>query len=80
THCIDRPVDSFLQMTWVTDVAVKLLLPRVVKEISQNLGGSTLGGRKKPWFEKLSREILRPIYRTQIWYRSLRFSRQMSAK
>jgi glycosyl transferase family 25 len=80
TRCIDRPVDTFLQLTWVTDVAVKVLLPRVVQEISQNLGGSTLGGRRKPWMEKLTREIVRPIYRAQIWYRSHQVPQQASAK
>jgi len=80
TRCIDRPVDTFLQMTWVTGVPVKMYLPRVVQEISQNLGGSTLGGRSKSWMQKLTREIYRPIYRTQIWYRSLMFSRKISAK
>ncbi|MCX7387629.1 MAG: glycosyl transferase [Planctomycetota bacterium] len=80
TRCIDRPVDTFLQMTWITGVPVKMLLPRVIQEISQNLGGSTLGGRKKPWMEKFTREILRPIYRTQIWYRALQVSQQASAK
>lgn len=80
TQRIDRPVDTFLQMTWVTGVPVKMLLPRVVQEISQNLGGSTLGARQKPWIEKLMREIVRPIYRAQIWYRSLQVSQQASAK
>ena len=80
TQQIDRPVDTFLQMTWVTGVPVKMMLPRVVQEISQNLGGSTLGGRKKPWMEKLTREIVRPIYRAQIWYQSLKEPQQASAK
>jgi len=80
TQQIDRPVDTFLQMTWITEAPVKMLLPRIVQEISQNLGGSTLGGRKKPWMEKLTREIVRPIYRAQIWYRSLQVSRKVSTK
>jgi glycosyl transferase family 25 len=72
TKNIDRPVDAFLQMTWVTGVPVKVVLPRVVSEISQQIGGSTLGGNGRPWHEKLSREILRPIYRTQIRLRARR--------
>lgn len=80
TQQIDRPVDTFLQLTWVTGVPVKMMLPRVVQEISQTLGGSTLGGRKKPWMEKLTREIVRPIYRAQIWYRAHQVPQQASAK
>lgn len=70
TEHIDRPVDAFLQMTWITGVPVKVVLPRVVSEISQQIGGSTLGGNGRPWHEKLSREILRPIYRTRIRLRA----------
>lgn len=80
TKHIDRPVDTFLQMTWVTGIQVKMVLPRVVEEISQNLGGSTLGGRRKPWMEKLTREIVRPIYRAQIWFHSRRAPQQASIK
>ena len=74
TQRIDRPVDAFLQMTWDTKVPVKVLLPRVITEISQSIGGSTLGWRRKPWLEKLSVDIMRPIYRAQIRYRSARAS------
>ena len=70
TTCIDRPVDAFLQLTWVTGVPVKVVLPRVVSEISQQIGGSTLGGEGRPWHERLRREILRPIYRAQIRFRA----------
>ncbi|MBC7965224.1 MAG: glycosyl transferase, partial [Fuerstia sp.] len=70
TTCIDRPVDAFLQLTWVTGVPIKVVLPRVVTEISQQIGGSTLGGKGRPWHERLRREILRPIYRAQIRFRS----------
>lgn len=70
TTCIDRPVDAFLQLTWVTGVPIKVVLPRVVTEISQQIGGSTLGGKGRPWHERLRREILRPIYRAQIRFRA----------
>ena len=72
TTFIDRPVDAFLQLTWVTGVPVKVALPRVVSEISQQIGGSTLGGNGRPWHEKLRREILRPIYRARIRFRARR--------
>jgi GR25 family glycosyltransferase involved in LPS biosynthesis len=70
TTSIDRPVDAFLQLTWVTGVPIKVVLPRVVSEISQQIGGSTLGGKGRPWHERLRREILRPIYRAQIRFRA----------
>ncbi len=72
SKCFDRPVDTFLQMTWMTGVPVKVALPRVVREISQQLGGSTLGSFGRPWYEKLRKEILRPLYRAQIQYRARR--------
>lgn len=62
----DRPVDTFLQMTWLTRVAMKVVLPRSVIEVSQQLGGSMIGGKKKPLMTRLRREILRPVYRSQI--------------
>jgi GR25 family glycosyltransferase involved in LPS biosynthesis len=66
TTPFDRPVDTFLQMTWLTGVPIKVLDPCVVREISQQIGGSTLGGSRKPWHERLRREFLRTWYRTQI--------------
>ncbi|MEZ6131735.1 MAG: glycosyltransferase family 25 protein [Planctomycetaceae bacterium] len=74
TQSFDRPVDTFLQMTWITGVPVKVVTPCVVREISQQLGGSTLGGSRRPWHERLRRELLRPVYRAQIRYRSLKAS------
>ncbi len=61
----DRPVDTFIQMTWLTGVAVKVVTPCCVFEISRDLGGSTIGQKKKfwPW---LQREFRRPLYRMQI--------------
>ena len=66
TACIDRPVDAFLQLSWVTGVPMKVVQPCVVREISQQIGGSTLGGNGRPWHERLKREVLRPIYRARI--------------
>jgi GR25 family glycosyltransferase involved in LPS biosynthesis len=70
----DRPVDTFLQMTWITGVPMRVIVPRVIEEISLQLGGSTLGGRNRSLYECLRREILRPIYRAQIRYRSRKAS------
>lgn len=61
----DRPVDSFLQMQWVHNVRILTVWPSGVREISSELGGSLIG-RKSGFFEKVRREILRPIYRRKI--------------
>jgi len=74
SKCFDRPVDTFLQMTWITGVPVKVILPRVTGEISQQLGGSTIQSSVRPWYERLRKEIIRPFYRAQIRYRARRAS------
>ena len=74
TQCFDRPVDTFLQMTWVTGVTVKIIQPCIVREISNQIGGSTLSRRRQPWYERLQREIMRPIYRAKIRHRSRKAS------
>jgi glycosyl transferase family 25 len=66
TETFDRPVDVFLQMTWLTGVPIKVLAPCVIREISQQIGGSTLGGARRPWYENVRREILRSVYRAKI--------------
>jgi GR25 family glycosyltransferase involved in LPS biosynthesis len=61
----DRPVDNFLQMQWVHDVRVLTVWPSGVREVSAELGGSMIG-RKEGLWQKLRREILRPLYRRKI--------------
>jgi GR25 family glycosyltransferase involved in LPS biosynthesis len=65
TEQFDRPVDVFLQLTWLASVQVKSVVPSGVTEISECLGGSTLA-LKKSTYEKLQRETLRPLYRAKI--------------
>ncbi len=65
TETFDRPVDTTLQMTWVTGLSPVAVLPSGVGEVSTNLGGSTIH-KKKSFFEKLLREIKRPIYRLRV--------------
>lgn len=65
TEEFDRPVDDFLQMQWVHGVRVLTVWPSGVREISNELGGSLIS-RKSGIFEKLRREILRPIYRRKM--------------
>ncbi|WP_212751897.1 glycosyltransferase family 25 protein [Roseovarius arcticus] len=65
TEQFDRPVDDFLQMKWVHNVRVLTVWPSGVREISSELGGSLIS-RKSGIFDKVRREILRPIYRRKI--------------
>jgi len=61
----DRPVDTFIQMTWITGVPVKVVTPCCIAEISRELGGSTISQKKNLW-TSLMREFRRPVYRMQI--------------
>lgn len=65
TPKIDRPVDTFLQMTWEHGVRILTAWPTGIEEISAQLGGSLIG-RKEGILAKLRREVLRPIYRQRI--------------
>lgn len=70
---IDRPVDTFVQMKWVTGINVRVAVPSNVIEVSANLGGSTIGAKKsRPAWDRLKREVLRPLYRGKIAIRSYR--------
>ncbi|OCI93176.1 glycosyl transferase [Rhizobium sp. AC27/96] len=71
TAFFDRPVDTTVQMSWLTHVAPLAVLPGGVHEISSQLGGSTIKSRKT-LMERLSREVLRPLYRARIALRSHR--------
>lgn len=68
SETIDRPVDAFLQMRWVTGVRVIVMQPSRVREVSAELGGSTIGGsiKRMAVMDKIRREVLRPVYRYQI--------------
>ncbi len=71
TAFFDRPVDTTVQMSWLTHVSPLAVLPGGVHEISSQLGGSTIKSRKT-LMERLSREVLRPLYRARIALRSHR--------
>jgi len=61
----DRPVDSFIQMTWRTGVPIHHLGEPVVANGGIGLGGSTIS-RKLGFGEKVRRTLVRPVYRTQL--------------
>ena len=70
SHTLDRPVDTFLQMHWVTGQHVQTILPNGVHELP---GPSTIQ-KKTRTSGKLMRELKRAIYRTQIALRPQRSS------
>lgn len=65
TQTFDRPVDTLLQMYWITGVRPYSISPSGVREISSLLGGSLLGSRKT-LVSRVRREVQRPIYRNKI--------------
>lgn len=78
TSQFDRPVDTTLQMTWVTGVPISVVLPPVLREISATIGGSTLSSRRKTFRDRLVREVWRPIYRLRIAALSRRHSKRIA--
>lgn len=68
TSEIDRPVDTMLQMHWVTRQPVQALLGSGNREIAGQIGGSTIQTKTRPG-EKLEREWKRAVYRAQLLLR-----------
>lgn len=71
TKQFDRPVDTLMQMSWVTGITPLSVHPGGVEEVSANLGGSTLK-QKRSFMHWLSHEIFRPIYRMRVKSRSFK--------
>jgi GR25 family glycosyltransferase involved in LPS biosynthesis len=65
TAPFDRPVDTFLQMHWVTGVHLVCVVPSCVSDRTEQGGGSTIS-RKTPFRDKLSREVKRFAYRAAV--------------
>ena len=68
---IDRPVDTWLQMHWVTGQKLHALLPNGLSEIAHQIGGSTIQ-QKTRTSGKLMRELNRGWYRMQVAMRPQR--------
>ncbi len=62
----DRPVDTLLQMTWVTGQPLLVALPSPVRDVSRETGGSTVQRKSMGLAERLRHEAMRPIYRAQV--------------
>lgn len=65
TGVLDRPVDTFLQMHWIHGQPVHTILPNGVRELTADLGGSTIQ-KKTRTSGKLMREINRWRYRRAV--------------
>ncbi|WP_298428878.1 glycosyltransferase family 25 protein [uncultured Jannaschia sp.] len=69
TERFDRPIDTTLQMHWITGVVPLVLWPSGATEQSEAVGGSVIQARVPGW-AKMRREVMRPIYRAAIKRRS----------
>ncbi|MFT5342594.1 MAG: glycosyl transferase family 25 [Paracoccaceae bacterium] len=65
SETLDRPLDAFLQMHWVTGQPIHTILPNGVLELTDELGGSTIQ-KKSRTSNVLMRGINRLKYRAQI--------------
>lgn len=65
TETIDRPVDTFLQMHWITGQPIHAILPNGNSEVAQEIGGSTIQVRTATR-GKLAREVKRAFYRARL--------------
>lgn len=65
TDQIDRPVDTFLQMHWITGQPIHALMGSGNREVAREIGGSTIQ-TKPPLSDKLTREFKRAAYRAKL--------------
>jgi glycosyl transferase, family 25 len=73
----DRPIDTTLQMTWVTGQPLMVASPSPVRDVSLKTGGSTVQRKSMSLVERLRHEALRPIYRAQVLARYRRHLAQI---
>ncbi len=66
TNQIDRPVDTFLQMHWVTGQPILSLQGSGNQEVAKEIGGSTIQS-SPPLADKLTREFKRAAYRRKLY-------------
>jgi glycosyl transferase, family 25 len=72
----DRPVDTTLQMTWLTGQPLMVASPSPVCDVSPKTGGSTVQRKSMSLAERLRHEAMRPIYRAQVLARYRRHLKQ----
>ncbi len=66
TAPFDRPVDTFLQMAWVTGVTMLVATPTPIRDVSRETGGTTVQRKRMGAVQRLHHEIMRPIYRAKV--------------
>ena len=66
TAPFDRPVDTFLQMNWVTGVTLLVATPTPIRDVSRETGGTTVQRKRLGLIERLRHEAMRPVYRAQV--------------
>ncbi len=72
TEKFDRPVDSFIQMRWLTGVRTLAMQPSGIREIGAALGGTLVQKKAKPWSEVISRAASRALHRSRLRLAALR--------
>jgi glycosyl transferase, family 25 len=72
----DRPIDTLMQMPWVTGQPVLVASPSPVRDVSRETGGSTVQRKSMGLVERLRHEAMRPIYRAQVLARYRRNLKQ----
>ncbi len=66
TAPFDRPIDTFLQMNWITGVTLLVGLPTPIRDVSLETGGTTVQRKRMGLLSRLHHETMRPIYRAQV--------------
>ncbi|HEY6518222.1 MAG TPA: glycosyltransferase family 25 protein [Roseiarcus sp.] len=74
----DRPIDTTLQMTWVTGQPLLVASPSPIRDVSRETGGSTVQRKSMGILDRLRHEAMRPIYRAQVLARYRRELKQAS--
>jgi GR25 family glycosyltransferase involved in LPS biosynthesis len=65
TAPFDRPVDTFLQMNWVTGLTLLAVTPTPIRDVSRETGGTTVQRKRMGLLQRLHHEAMRPVYRAQ---------------
>ena len=66
TAPFDRPVDTFLQMAWISGITLLVATPSPIHDVSGLTGGTTVQRRSMGLLRRLHHEAMRPIYRAQV--------------
>ena len=66
TAPFDRPVDTFLQMNWITGLTLLAVTPTPIRDVSRETGGTTVQRKRMGFLQRLHREAMRPAYRARV--------------